>query len=268
MPKCITPLAIVDKVKRQTIPVPCGRCYICVAKRVSQWSFRLRKEGENSSSSYFLTLTYDSHNVPITKNGLLTLQPDDVTKFMKRLRKEHKETIKYYYIGEYGSDTNRPHYHMIIFNADKEIIEKTWKAGAIHYGDVNGASIGYTLKYMCKDGRIPMHRNDDRRPEFGRMSKGLGLSYLNEKTKAYHTKKTALLERSCVVIDEKKVSMPRYYKNKLYSEQQKLILQNNAKELQIILDKRREKVDITREIEAHKAEQEKLYKNKYKNKYL
>lgn len=268
MSKCITPLAIIDKIKRETIPVPCGRCFICIKKRTSQWSFRLRKEGESSSSSYFITLTYDTKHVPISKNGFMTLNPDDITKFLKRLRKEHKETIKYYYVGEYGGKTMRPHYHMIIYNADREIIDKIWNKGAVHYGDVNGASIGYTLKYMIKDGKIPMHRNDDRLREFGRMSKGLGLSYLTPEVITYHTKKTALLERSCCIIDGKKVSMPRYYKEKLYNEQQKLILQNNAKELQKKLDKDREKVDISREIQAHLHEQSKLFSSKYKNKHI
>lgn len=258
-----------DKIKQQSVPVDCGRCYQCVKKRTSQWSFRLRKEGESSSSSYFVTLTYSTEHIPITKNGFMTLNPDDVTKFLKRLRKISAETIKYYYVGEYGGKTMRPHYHLIIYNADIENIEKTWKAGAVHYGTVSGASIGYTLKYMCKDGKIPMHRNDDRIPEFGRMSKGLGLSYLTPEVINYHKKKTAIIERCHCTIDEKKISMPRYYKQKIYNEQEKLILQYNAKELENQLYLQREKnVDIKREIEAHKQEQQKLLFNKYKNKYL
>lgn len=100
---------------------------------------------------------------------------------MKKLRKanpDHK--LKYYLCGEYGGKTFRPHYHLILFDAVLPTIQKAWEHGSIHYGAVSGASIGYTLKYMAKPGKIPLHQNDDRVPEFSLMSKGLGKNYLTE----------------------------------------------------------------------------------------
>lgn len=248
----------------ESIPVDCGKCYQCVAKRTSQWSFRIRQEERISSSSYFITLTYDTQHVPITKNGYMTLNPEDLQKFFKRLRKLNNTKIKYYAVGEYGGKTNRPHYHVIIFNCDIETIEKTWKLGGVHYGQVSGASIGYCLKYLCKDGRIPMHRNDDRIKEFGRMSKGLGASYINEKTIKFHTLPLTILDRVHLVIDEKKVSMPRYYKDKIYNEYQKRLIQYKAKQIEEQLND----IDIERQIQAHLAGQKKLLSSKYKNKFL
>lgn len=61
------------KLGRNTVPVPCGKCLTCKSKRVSQWGIRLQKELEVSTSSYFVTLTYNSDHVPISGNGFMTL---------------------------------------------------------------------------------------------------------------------------------------------------------------------------------------------------
>ena len=51
-------------------------------RRTSGWSFRLVKEGERSNSALFVTLTYDTAFVPITKNGYMTLDKKDLQKFL------------------------------------------------------------------------------------------------------------------------------------------------------------------------------------------
>lgn len=203
--------------------VPCGKCPKCVKRRISAWSFRLLQEDKKSETSIFLTLTYDTAKVPITRNGFMTLDKDGVQKFMKRLRKSHPATskIKYYLVGEYGGKTKRPHYHLILFNADIKLIQAAWSQGAIHYGKVEGASVGYTLKYMIKTGtRIPAHRNDDRQPEFGLMSKGLGVSYITTAMQTWHLadKENRMY---CNLPDGKKITMPRYFKQKIYNEHER-----------------------------------------------
>lgn len=200
-------------------PVPCGKCPACVARRTSGWSFRLMQEEKHAISSHFITLTYDTKHVPITKKGFMDINKDDIQKFFKRLRKAHEgdntPSIKYYTVGEYGGKTARPHYHAIIFNARIELIEKTWQLGNIHYGTVEGASIGYTLKYMSKKRKIPMHQNDDRTPEFALMSKGLGASYITLKMQKWHFKDINN-RLYCQTLDGKKIAMPRYYKEKIF----------------------------------------------------
>lgn len=208
-----------------SIPVPCGKCPNCLRRRVSGWSFRLMQEEKHASSAWFLTLTYSEKNVPRSKNGFKTLDKTDVQKFMKRLRKsvsvEYPDVyIKYYLVGEYGGQTSRPHYHLILFNCPKLCyVEAAWNLGAIHYGEVSGASVGYTLKYMSKPPRFPKHRNDDRLMEFSLMSKGLGKSYLSEKVIRYH--KTDPFNRAVLNIEGgKKIAMPRYYKEKIYEDKE------------------------------------------------
>lgn len=219
---CDSPFYITVKWQSEQIPCPCGRCPPCQKQRVSQWGFRLRKQEELSHSAFFVTLTFDTTNVPISGRGFMTLCKGEYQKFMKRLRKltpKNDAKISYYACGEYGTKNYRPHYHAIIFNASEENIAKAWQKGEIHIGKVSGASIAYTLKYINKGKIIPMHRNDDRLPEFSLMSKGMGANYLTEQMVSYHK---ADLSRAYVTLpDGVKIALPRYYKNKMYNESER-----------------------------------------------
>lgn len=188
---CITPFQLKerDKVTGEFVQVPCGKCPDCLARLISGWSFRLVQEGKDADSALFVTLTYNTDSVPLTRAGYMTLQKADVQKFMKRLRFAHTgaKPIRYFAVGEYGGKTMRPHYHLILFNSDYASIMTAWEnrdgrpLGNTFFGyDCSEAAIGYTLKYMMKPGKIPLHRNDDRVPEFRLMSKGLGANYLKK----------------------------------------------------------------------------------------
>jgi len=208
--------------------VPCGKCLNCKRRRASSWSVRLVKEGERSISAHFLTLTYDTEHVPISEKGFMTLDKTHLQKFFKRLRKCHgknHKSIKYYAVGEYGGKTLRPHYHMVIFNADVHLFERSWALdnktiGQIHVGTITEASIGYTLKYISKASKIPLHKNDDRQKEFSLMSKGLGSNYLTKNMIHWH--KNNPEERVYVpLLDGKKAPLPRYYKEKIFDVYEK-----------------------------------------------
>jgi len=274
--KCITPFHVKDKFTGEYIPVPCSKCPPCKKRRTSGWSFRLVKEGERSLSALFVTLTYNTETVPITENGFMNLDKADVQKFMKRLRKLSKQKLKYYVCGEYGTKRMRPHYHLIIFNADKEKVEQAWTLerrplGQIYIGDVNEASIGYTLKYMTKKGKIPMHFNDDRQKEFSLMSKGIGSNYLTKNMIKWH--KNDIEKRMyCNILGNKKIAMPRYYKDKIYTEFDKIRISNYIKEkaeieenkLKNELGESYSQIIVERHIHAFN----KMHKNAEKNRHL
>lgn len=114
------------------IEVPCGKCIGCRLDYSRTWANRCSVEAKQYKYNYFLTITYNDANVPIGYKGNYTLDPDDFTKFMKRLRKnfnvEYKKycqvnnlkyenvNIRFFACGEYGEKTFRPHYHCILFN--------------------------------------------------------------------------------------------------------------------------------------------------------
>lgn len=216
--------------KQDGTPCPCGKCAACYARRASAWSFRLMQEEKSSINAHFITLTYDRLHLNRSKANLPTLSKRDCQLFYKRLRKLHSKKgsnlppLRYYHVGEYGGKTWRPHYHAIIFNCDLKLIQSAWTCpitkshiGEIHYGTVTGASAGYCLKYMSKVSRIPRFKGDDRQPEFALMSKGLGKSYLTPQMIRYHLN-DPYNKLYCSLPDGIKLSMPRYYKQKIYDQ--------------------------------------------------
>lgn len=147
--KCISPIKL-----KNGYTVPCQKCNFCFSNKRSEWAFRLFQEWKVSSSSIFLTLTYDEKHVPYGTNYQVLHKPD-LQKFFKRLRKKQsgskKSNIKYYAVGEYGSNTYRPHYHALVFNLTDKVIsdlQSVWPLGQIHVGNVEMKSIMYTLKYQ------------------------------------------------------------------------------------------------------------------------
>jgi hypothetical protein len=195
---------------------------------------------------------------------------------MKRLRKlhekqndsnipsdKHASNIKYFAVGEYGSKGERPHYHAIIFNADRERIERAWalenkKIGEIHIGSVTEASIVYTLKYMCKHMRIKKDDPYGREREFRLMSKGMGEAYVTEQMKKWHLADP--VERMYIPLkDGKKVAMPRYYKDRIYNEKQRGII---AAAQRVRLNKEDEK--LRSEVENYELHMMNLKEAQYK----
>ena len=128
---------------RKRIPVPCGHCIACRIRKTSEWKLRLMMENDCWSESSFLTLTYDEEHLPLTPCGHMTLWPDHLKDFLKRVRinlhrwkmkndEDYKKRylayrsgalpappplLRYYACGEYGDRFSRPHYHVIIFGS-------------------------------------------------------------------------------------------------------------------------------------------------------
>lgn len=222
---CDSPFYVQKKAALEAVPVGCGKCPSCKKRRVDGWVFRLLQEEKISQTSHFITLTYDTRFVPITKNGFMTLRKEDFQNYMKRLRKLCPDAkLKYYAVGEYGSQTKRPHYHAIIFNVpDTQLFVDAWflngqQIGSVHVGAVSGDSIAYCMKYIDKPHTRMMHGRDDREKEFPLMSKKLGANYLTDEMVAYH--QSDLTRLYATKEGGHRVALPRYYRNKIYSEDQ------------------------------------------------
>lgn len=254
--KCFHPQTINDN------KVSCGRCPACKQNRINGWVCRIERHARHQESAHFLTLTYADGQCSKTKKGLLTLDYKHVQHFFKTLRnlqnadykkqckqaKKYrqptpKRTIKrfsYYVAGEYGSQTNRPHYHIIMFNASLKLISRAWGTndhgrwiprGNIHSGNITGGSIRYTLKYISKPSRLPLFEGDDRTPEFSHMSQGIGKDYLTPAIIKWH--RADLLNRYYVPnAGGVQTTMPRYYANKIYTDSERLTIAEHLEKQQ------------------------------------
>lgn len=105
-------------------------------------------EAGQHRASYFITLTYAPEHLP--KDGKVHVEAMQL--FMKRLRFYNEGvSIRYYYVGEYGERSGRPHYHAIIFgDIAADSVRKAWPFGFVHIGLLTLASAGYTLGYITK----------------------------------------------------------------------------------------------------------------------
>lgn len=128
--------------------VGCGRCPECRKKRSREIFFRLACE-MSTSPCLFCTYTFDDEH--FSNNNL---DKRDIQLYMKRLRKSLPgRNIKYYFIGEYGDNTGRKHYHAILFNltySDEKHIKKAWKYGFVDIAPVESGSMAYVSGYVDK----------------------------------------------------------------------------------------------------------------------
>jgi len=251
--QCISPIYV------RPNHVPCGKCNFCLQMKQSQWAFRLNQELKKAKTASFLTLTYDDENIP-TNQGQQTLSKRDLQLFFKKLRKydakkanlqrlksiqdkrspkirvkgheipesgyNPKEwpNIKYYTVGEYGTKTKRPHYHSIMFNMKpetKEQLPEIWNQGHVKVGTVTPQSIAYVTKYVInKEEETPVNAQKP----FALISKGIGKSYLSNAR--WHKSKGDL--KPYAMMNGYKVTLPRYLKDKIFTKNQKLLLQQKA----------------------------------------
>lgn len=230
------------------VNVPCGKCLACVERKKTEWCFRMEEHARHSLTSYFVTLTYNSATVPYDKYGNKILVQKDLTNFMKRLRHYHgktytmesymhglskKDKVSFFACGEYGSERHRPHFHLIIFNASRVDIMKSWDKGTVDCDKVEGGgAAAYVMKYMDKHlGKV----QDWRKPkEFTTQSEGIGKTYV-ERMGDWHRQNLDV----CYVVSPigAMLPMPRYLRLKIFSKEE---IQKQAGYIQELVTAERE----------------------------
>lgn len=195
------------------IEIPCGHCLECRLEYARQWADRCMLEASENEKNCFVTLTYDDPHLPIVEgvnpsNGEVekygTLVKSDLQKFVKRLRSRLDEKdikIRFFAAGEYGEQTSRPHYHLIIFGwipDDLQLIkmsnlgyayyyspflEEVWPYGNNLVADCTWDTCNYVARYQVK--KLEGSLDDETRKstgiakEFVTMSRrpGIGLNW-------------------------------------------------------------------------------------------
>lgn len=184
---------------------------------------------------YFITLTYSDQELP--ENG--ALHPGHLRQFIKDLRRFYKaRSISYYGCGEYGEQTQRAHYHAVLFGAyvldllpdpdDRRdgvwispFIESVWGRGRVQLAPLNRATASYVAGYVQKklgDGKL---RYDGSTGEvlqepFSSMSlnPAIGRRYIEEYWRDVYP-------RDFVVVDGFELKPPRYYDKYMMLEDEK-----------------------------------------------
>lgn len=230
--------------------LPCGQCIGCRVDRARDWAVRCQHEAKLWPSNLFLTLTYsDQHFPPDGSLNVRTLQA-----FMKSLRHWHWRKngarMRFFACGEYSPPNqrdptrgNRPHFHILAFNLnfrDQKIwnnkgsyavyrsatLEKLWPFGFSTIGRVNFTTANYVAQYTMK--KVTGDRADEHyrwphpltgeivevTPEFLVMSRrpGLGSGW-------YTQFKGDAFPSDHLIVDGRKVSIPRFYMEKLKAEE-------------------------------------------------
>jgi hypothetical protein len=192
--KCAYPISTGNKT------VPCRQCMPCrinhkrvVTGKILMEMYSYKTQHRNvviTNPSSFVTLTYDDDHLPKHQ----TLVKEDLVKFIDKVRKSSLGHFRYYAVGEYGDKTQRPHYHLALFNVDpiqwEDRIREKWKKGFVHVGELSPESAGYIAGYCTKKMTNPRTWEDPNRiPEFARMSQRppLGAAKVNEILDYLHT---------------------------------------------------------------------------------
>lgn len=248
--------------------VPCGQCVGCRLDRSRAWAIRCMHEAKLYSSNCFITLTYAPEHLPA--NGSLVY--DHFQKFMKRLRFKYigidsivddngctQYPIRFYMAGEYGGQKGRPHYHACLFNFDfkdkypwmkspsgemlyrSAELEELWPFGFSSIGEVNFKSAAYVARYIMKkvtgDAAHSHYETVDEYgvvdrlvPEFNKMSlkPGIGARFFQKYA-------SDILPRDYVILNERKVKVPRYYDN-LFTKMTGFYSEDYGKFLSVAMD--------------------------------
>lgn len=211
------------------VAVGCGKCMECKKQKGRAWSARLQEEIKTNHTGQFVTLTFSDEWIAelgkekgiketegyARDNAIAKIA---VRRFLERWRKKHGKSIKHWLVTELGHEgTENIHMHGILFTDKKEDISTIWKYGFVYVGDyVNEATVNYCVKYSTK--------TDDKHKNYNQKiltSAGIGSNY----TKTYNAKQNKYKEggtdEAYTTRQGKKMNMPTYYRNKIYTEEER-----------------------------------------------
>lgn len=256
----------------------CGKCMECRKQKKREWQVRLSEEiRNNNKKAHFVTLTYsneamneldqllETENEKIkqklnergqlkgherNKKDYLTGYNRDneisrisVRRFTERWRKKFKKSIKHWLVTELGTkQTERLHLHGILWTNNKEAIGERWQYGEIHIGEyVNEDTIGYITKYLNKSDKI----HKEYKPKMY-VSQGIGKNYIERKDAKRNKYKKEGTNEMYTTRNGIKLTLPIYYRNKIYSEDEReqLWIEKLDKEERYVLG---EKIDVKKD---------------------
>lgn len=213
------------------LDVPCGHCLLCIERKRNSFAARCAMEcQQHEMLPLFITLTYDDQHLP--KDGVTTR---DVQLFLKRIRIDLKRNhnfngeLRFAAGSEYGSKTQRPHYHMLLWNFPRTgefrhagnvhgYLAQHWQNGIVDLKFCKNTKAGlYIGKYMSKDDAAAIP--DNLNPTRHWTSKNLGVQFVLDtaySTLQDHADNVELKYRDRFDGSLKSLPLIKYYINKIF----------------------------------------------------
>lgn len=209
------------------VAVGCTKCKECRKQKSKAWAVRLQEEIRTDNQGQFVTLTLSNESIKDLSEGINAegYERDNaiaslgVRRFLERWRKKTKKSVKHWLITELGHQgTENIHLHGIIFSKDIEMIKERWGYGFVYIGEyVNERTVNYCVKYMTKTDFNHKYYN----PKV-LCSKGIGAGYLQrDDANRNKYRPNGETREVWVARNGKKLNLPVYYRNKIYTEEER-----------------------------------------------
>lgn len=226
-----------NDIRTTMVPIGCGNCIECRRQKVNEWRIRMTEELKDHIG-WYVTLTFSEEALDeireyhARKNeGWEGCENEWATTavrlFLERWRKKWKRSCRHWLISELGHDnTERIHLHGIIWENEikMQYLSRIWQYGWADIGEYcNLRTINYIVKYITKI--------DNDHPEFnGKIlcSPGIGDRYIKKINgkkvgegyrfnvfRGKYTKEYYLTPQGY------KLQLPIYYRNYIYTEEQR-----------------------------------------------
>lgn len=253
------------------VPVGCEECIECRKQKAGQWRTRLLEEIRVNSECTFITLTFSDEWIAKIANGYKNekglwvegigpeiqgydLDNEIATRamrgFLERWRRLKGKSLRHWFsteIGGHGSENI--HMHGIVWTKDIDTVRERWGYGFVWDGEgesyVNDSTVGYITKYLNK---VDIQHRGYKSKIL--TSAGIGANYVKRVQSMMNEYKGADTDESYRSRSGKKGALPIYYRNKLYTEEQreKLWLVKLDKQQRFVLG---EKIDVSKGDEVY-----------------
>lgn len=221
------------------VPIGCGKCMECRNQKKREWTVRMMEEIKHSRDGIMVTLTFstesykelnDEIDVNLTgyerDNQIATLA---VRRFLERWRKKFGKSVRHFLVTELGGEGYECiHMHGILFTKEsKETIRNIWKYGICQIGGrkeedrgyVTEKTVNYIVKYITKTDIL--HKEYKQKVL---CSPGIGKQYVESAEIVWNKYKKGSTNESYRLRNGDRIALPIYYRNKIYSEQERELL--------------------------------------------
>ena len=236
-----------------SVPIGCGRCIECKKAKSREWQVRIMEDIKEHKNGKFIALTFSDQSIKelcdheitktdrktgeITKHIIGELPPYErenaiatraMRLFNERWRKEYKKAIRHWAVTELGHrGTKNIHLHGIIWTDIEQLktLENYWKYGWVWNGEkkngiirnyVNERTVNYIVKYVSKMDLEHQCYN----PKI-LTSAGIGSNYLQNFDSTKNKYQDHDTNETYRTRTGHKIKIPIYWRNKLYTEEQR-----------------------------------------------